>query len=135
MEWKLCEIHPEVCSIFLNVGEPMGHNKKKASGQAERLAVLSRCRPDAEIIFQEARAGWRKKELSNGDILMHSSEQWLHLVQTGFSPCPCFRGRQTRYSMMLVMMMIASRWLVIWSEMHISLSTVRCHDGVFFAEI
>lgn len=66
---KLREMHPEVCFMSLNGGEPMGHNKKKAAGQAERLAVLSRYRPDAETIFQQARGGWLKKDLANDDIL------------------------------------------------------------------
>jgi len=42
---KLREMHSEVCFMVPNGGEPMGHNKKKAAGQAERLAVLSRYRP------------------------------------------------------------------------------------------
>ncbi len=66
---KLREMHPEVCFMALNGGKPMRHNKKKAAGQAERLAVLSRYRPDAEYIFQEVRARWLKKELANDDIL------------------------------------------------------------------
>jgi predicted RNase H-like nuclease len=66
---KLREMHPELCFMALNGGEPMGHNKKKAAGQTERLAVLSRYRPDAETIFQEARTGWLKKDLANDDIL------------------------------------------------------------------
>ena len=66
---KLREMHPEICFMALNGGEPMGHNKKKAAGQAERLAVLSLYRPDAETIFQEGRARWLKKDLANDDIL------------------------------------------------------------------
>ncbi len=44
-------------------------NKKKATGQAERLAVLGRYLPQAEAIYREIRAQWPKRDLASDDIL------------------------------------------------------------------
>ncbi|WP_303900883.1 DUF429 domain-containing protein [Thiohalomonas denitrificans] len=66
---KLREMHPELCFRALNDSQPMGHNKKKAAGHAERLAVLSRWLPQVPKIVEQARARWPRKDLAIDDIL------------------------------------------------------------------
>ncbi|MES9815809.1 MAG: DUF429 domain-containing protein [Candidatus Thiodiazotropha sp.] len=66
---KLREMHPEVCFCTLNNGRPMAHNKKGPPGQTERFALLKRYLPHIQTIVDEARHGWRKRDLADDDIL------------------------------------------------------------------
>ncbi|MBT3056694.1 MAG: DUF429 domain-containing protein [Candidatus Thiodiazotropha endolucinida] len=66
---KLREMHPEVCFCTLNNGQPMAHNKKKPAGQSERFSLLKRHLPHIQTIVDEARHGWRKRDLADDDIL------------------------------------------------------------------
>ncbi|MCG8031222.1 MAG: DUF429 domain-containing protein, partial [Candidatus Thiodiazotropha taylori] len=66
---KLREMHPEVCFCTLNNGQPMAHNMKKPAGQSERFTLLKRHLPHIQTIVDEARHGWRKRDLADDDIL------------------------------------------------------------------
>ncbi|MBT2969886.1 MAG: hypothetical protein B6D72_07895 [gamma proteobacterium symbiont of Ctena orbiculata] len=66
---RLREMHPEVCFLGLNRGRPMGHNKKRPQGRAERLTLLKHHLPNSRTIIDNARAASPKRDLADDDIL------------------------------------------------------------------
>ena len=64
------EIHPELLFCVLNYGKPMKSPKKRKNGRAERLSVLRRVEPQAQVICDTA---WdefaSKKKVARDDIL------------------------------------------------------------------
>ena len=44
---RVYEVHPELCFASLNNAKPLSHSKKRASGRAERLALLAQHFGDA----------------------------------------------------------------------------------------
>jgi len=65
----ICESHPEVCFWALNGGRATAHNKKRAAGRGERIAILEKYLPDAGAIFEAAAEAHSRKEVGRDDIL------------------------------------------------------------------
>ncbi|HEX7043325.1 MAG TPA: DUF429 domain-containing protein [Burkholderiales bacterium] len=65
----ICESHPEVCFWALNGGRATVHNKKRAAGRAERIAILEKYLPDAGAMFETAAKVHPRKEVGRDDIL------------------------------------------------------------------
>ena len=66
---RVREVHPELLFWALNDRRPMGHNKGRPPGHAERMAVLRRFEPSAEGVYQTALGRWLRKEVARDDIL------------------------------------------------------------------
>lgn len=66
---RLREAHPELCFRALNAGVVMQHNKKRAAGQRERLAVLTRWLHETPALFEAACATYPRRDLARDDIL------------------------------------------------------------------
>jgi predicted RNase H-like nuclease len=65
---KLLESHPELCFATLS-GAPMKHNKKTQAGYEERLELLAKLYPQAEVIVNHTLAAYPRKEVSRDDIV------------------------------------------------------------------
>ena len=63
------EVHPEICFWALAGGSPMRHGKKTGRGFHERLTLLERFHASAVKCFDEIRAGCRRQDLADDDIL------------------------------------------------------------------
>ena len=63
------EVHPEVLFWGLNDGKPMKFKKSKATGVAERLAVLRDIDEIAQVIYDGACAQFFRKDVARDDIL------------------------------------------------------------------
>jgi predicted RNase H-like nuclease len=65
----LREAHPELCFWALNGKESMQHNKKRQEGQQERLRVLARYLPQCQALFEQACAGFPRRQVARDDII------------------------------------------------------------------
>jgi predicted RNase H-like nuclease len=65
----LRESHPELCFWALNGQQAMHDNKKQRAGQQERLRVLERYFPQCHALFEQACAGYPRREVARDDII------------------------------------------------------------------
>jgi predicted RNase H-like nuclease len=63
------ESHPEICFWALAGERPMAHYKKTDRGFGERLRLLKKINPAAEIIFNTALKNYPRRYLAADDIL------------------------------------------------------------------
>jgi predicted RNase H-like nuclease len=63
------ESHPELAFRALAGGQALEYKKKTVQGKAERLALLARHFPPAQVLFEQARREHRKRDLADDDIL------------------------------------------------------------------
>ena len=80
---RVYEVHPELCFASLNNSRPLSHSKKRASGRAERLALLKvhfgdaleclladrqRDRVAADDVIDAFAALWTSRRIANGTV-------------------------------------------------------------------
>ena len=63
------EVHPEILFWALSNGHHPSHNKKSRAGFEERLGILQALEPQSQEIVSHALSRWRRKEVSQDDIL------------------------------------------------------------------
>lgn len=63
------ESHPELAFHWLNKGSSMLFNKKTQAGQAERIELLATYHTESKILYQEAVAEFKRKDVAKDDIL------------------------------------------------------------------
>ncbi len=63
------EAHPEVCFWGLSGGLEMRHSKKEYLGKCERVQLLKRYLPEAEVLLSHAREGNRKGQVADDDMI------------------------------------------------------------------
>jgi predicted RNase H-like nuclease len=66
---KMRESHPEVCFWALNGARPMRYNKACADGRAERMSLLRRFLPTADVVFDYAAKKYLRKKVARDDII------------------------------------------------------------------
>ncbi|MCI0659100.1 MAG: DUF429 domain-containing protein [Acidobacteria bacterium] len=66
---RLREVHPEVCFWALAGGRAMRHGKKTVAGRRERVAVLTRCEPEAAALVERALSETRRRDLAADDVI------------------------------------------------------------------
>lgn len=68
-QYRLREIHPEVCFWALAGGKPMTHKKSKSAGREERLAVLESHEPDVEGLLRRVLSETSRRDVESDDVL------------------------------------------------------------------
>jgi len=65
----LRECHPEICYRALNGKQAMQYNKKTQEGRQERLGVLEHYLPQCHVLFEQACAGFPRRQVARDDII------------------------------------------------------------------
>ena len=64
------ECHPEVCWAAMNGGAPLVHNKKRAQGRTERVALVQQhFGPMGIEVYNAALQQYRRRDVAHDDIL------------------------------------------------------------------
>ena len=63
------EVHPELCFRAFNDCQPMTFSKKKPTGRAERLVVLTKEDSGSEEIYEQACSKFLRKVVGRDDVL------------------------------------------------------------------
>ena len=68
---KVREVHPELCFWALNGGQPMNNKKRDKEGEEERLGVLRKIGPPADVddVYNDACSKFYGKNVAKDDIL------------------------------------------------------------------
>ena len=68
---KVREVHPELCFWALNGGQPMKNKKRDKEGEEERLGVLRKIGPPADVddVYNDACSKFYRKNVAKDDIL------------------------------------------------------------------
>lgn len=66
---RVREVHPEVLFWALNERRAMHFRKKKPTGRAERIAVLSQVEHLTQDVYADASSRWLRKQVARDDIL------------------------------------------------------------------
>jgi predicted RNase H-like nuclease len=71
---RVREVHPEVSFWAMRGGHAFQESKKSREGRAARRATIERCLEAG--VFERARAGYRKKDVADDDILDAFAALW-----------------------------------------------------------
>lgn len=66
---KIRESHPEICFWALSDKKPMQNSKKTPDGIVERLELMKKIFPKAEILFKHSKQKFKRSEASKDDIV------------------------------------------------------------------
>lgn len=66
---KIRESHPEICFWALAGKKPMQNSKKTDYGIEERLNIMKKIFPKAEILFNHSKQKFKRSEVSKDDIV------------------------------------------------------------------
>jgi predicted RNase H-like nuclease len=68
-DFRIREMHPELCFWALNNKRPMSYRKKSRDGYEERMALLCRYYPKSRELVERALLTYKQKEVARDDIV------------------------------------------------------------------